>query len=94
MNLNRLNLGHGEGNTSQATEAIIGDDSLYVQQPQVSRIIRFVIYAILFVIEIAGNAIICIIPMCRKRMRTCTYILITKLAVFDIGTTLYLPTSF
>ena len=42
-------------------------------------------------VAIAGNATICIIPMRRKRMRTCTYILITNLAVSDIGTMLCLP---
>lgn len=91
MNLNRLNLSHGDGNASQAPEAITGDASPYVPEPQVSRIIRFVILAILFMVAIAGNATICIIPMRRKRMRTCTYILITNLAVSDIGTMLCLP---
>ena len=63
----------------------------FVPEPQSSRTIRYVIYCIVFIFAIVGNATVCIIPFRHRRMRTCTYFLITNLAVSDIGTMLCLP---
>lgn len=63
----------------------------YVVEPQFSRTIRYVIYCVLFVFAVVGNVTVCIIPFRHRRMRTCTYFLITNLAVSDIGTMLCLP---
>ena len=63
----------------------------FVKEPEISRIIRYAIYVVLFIAAICGNVAVCIIPCRHKRMRTCTYFLITNLAVSDIGTMLCLP---
>ncbi|XP_068702029.1 kappa-type opioid receptor-like [Montipora foliosa] len=93
MDPHHLNTTLSEGNTSQTSDATFGVGShySYVEEPQVSRIIRYVIYAVLFVFAMVGNATVCIIPFRHKRMRNCTYFLVTNLAVSDIGTMLCLP---
>ncbi|XP_078368963.1 RYamide receptor-like [Oculina patagonica] len=78
-----------DGNSSQIPGAQSPYD--YVEEPQFSRIIRYVTYSVLFAFAICGNITVCIIPFRHKRMRTCTYFLITNLAVSDIGTMLCLP---
>ena len=77
-------------NSSQI-RGIVHSMSEFAEEPQFSRIIRYVTYCILFVFAIGGNVTVCIIPFRHKRMRTCTYSLITNLAVSDIGTMLCLP---
>lgn len=76
-------------NSSQTPD--IGPFYDFVEEPEFSRIIRYVIYCVLFVFAICGNVTVCIIPFRHRRMRTCTYFLITNLAVSDIGTMLCLP---
>ncbi|XP_022788207.1 growth hormone secretagogue receptor type 1-like [Stylophora pistillata] len=78
-----------EGNSSQNDIAT----PLYnfVPEPQSSRTIRYIIYCMVFIFAIVGNTTVCIIPFRHRRMRTCTYFLITNLAVSDIGTMLCLP---
>lgn len=78
-----------EVNTSQAPDTAGGNPIL--DEPHFSKIIRYVIYCVLFVFALGGNITVCIIPFRHKRMRTCTYFLITNLAVSDIGTMLCLP---
>jgi len=77
-------------NSSQ-TPANAGGGYTFVVEPHFSNMIRYVIYCLLFVFAIGGNVTVCIIPFRHKRMRTCTYFLITNLAVSDIGTMLCLP---
>ena len=89
MNFSQIN-STSEVNTSQ-TPAVAGGGYGFVDEPHFSKIIRYVIYCVLFVFAICGNVTVCIIPFRHKRMRTCTYFLITNLAVSDIGTMLCLP---
>lgn len=63
----------------------------FVVEPECSRIIRYVVYGVLFIFAICGNFTVCLIPFRHRRMRTCTYSLITNLAVSDLGTMLCLP---
>lgn len=76
-----------ETNISGTTETAY----YFVEEPHFSKIIRYAIYALLFVFAIGGNVTVCIIPFRHQRMRTCTYFLITNLAVSDLGTMLCLP---
>lgn len=90
MNISHINSTAGP-NTSQIPDAASNGAHSFVEEPHFSKIIRYVIYAILFAFAIGGNVTVCIIPFRHKRMRTCTYFLITNLAVSDIGTMLCLP---
>lgn len=78
-------------NISQRGSTPASSALLWIDEPHFSKIIRYVIYCLLFVFAIGGNATVCIIPFRHRRMRTCTYFLITNLAVSDIGTMLCLP---
>lgn len=63
----------------------------YIEEPEISKIIRYVIYAFLFLLAIGGNLAVVSVPLRNKRMRNFTYFLITNLAVSDIGAMLCLP---
>lgn len=91
MNFSQRNSTLGS-NSSQIPPSIASPDYDFVEEPEFSRIIRYVVYGVLFVFAICGNITVCIIPFRHRRMRTCTYFLITNLAVSDIGTMLCLPT--
>ena len=78
-------------NSSQIQPSIASPQYDFVEEPEFSRIIRYVVYGALFIFAICGNFTVCIIPFRHRRMRTCTYSLITNLAVSDIGTMLCLP---
>ncbi|EDO38619.1 predicted protein, partial [Nematostella vectensis] len=56
-----------------------------------SKVVRYVINALLFLFAIVGNITVCLVPVRHRRMRTFTYYLITNLAVSDIFTMLCLP---
>ena len=77
-------------NSSQIQPSIASPRYDFVEEPEFSRIIRYVVYGVLFIFAICGNFTVCIIPFRHRRMRTCTYSLITNLAVSDIGTMLCL----
>ncbi|XP_032235252.2 neuropeptide Y receptor type 2 isoform X1 [Nematostella vectensis] len=63
----------------------------YYQEPYESKVVRYVINALLFLFAIVGNITVCLVPVRHRRMRTFTYYLITNLAVSDIFTMLCLP---
>lgn len=63
----------------------------YADEPEISKIIRYIIYCILFILAVGGNIAVVSVPIRHKRMRNFTYFLITNLAVSDIGTMLCLP---
>ena len=67
-------------NISQGGSTPVSSALLWIDEPHFSKIIRYVIYCLLFVFAIGGNATVCIIPFRHRRMRTCTYFLITNLA--------------
>ena len=60
-------------------------------EPMFSTAIRLILYAIIFILAVGGNALVCYITYRNRRMRTFTYSLITNLAVSDIGSVLCLP---
>lgn len=63
----------------------------YVLEPEISKIFRYVLYSIIFVLALGGNIMVCILPFRHRRMRSFTYCLITNLAVSDVGAMLCLP---
>ena len=91
MKFSQRNLTLGQLNSSQIPPSIASLEYYFVKEPEYSRIIRYVVYGVLFVFAICGNFTVCIIPFRHRRMRTCTYSLITNLAVSDLGTMLCLP---
>ena len=90
MNISQINSTF-EANISRTSETASNGDYYFVEEPYFSKIIRYTIYSLLFAFAVGGNITVCIIPFRHRRMRTCTYFLITNLAVSDLGTMLCLP---
>ena len=51
------------------------------------RIVKLFLYAVIFVVSVVGNALVCIVIIRRRRMRTVTNCFILNLAVADLAIT-------
>ena len=76
---------------SNSTTQPAASGTPYIQETELSKIIRYVLLVIIFVFTVVGNVTVCVIPYTNRRMRTFTYFLITNLAVSDVGGIFYLP---
>ena len=70
----------GAGNNS---EALIDD----TETPAVFKAIKLSLYAIIFLISVIGNTLVCIVVARRRRMRTVTNLFVLNLAVSDLAVT-------
>lgn len=73
--------------TAQSTIAdklSIGDDMWF-------RVLKYTLYAIMFLISLPGNLMVCVIITRRQKMKTITNFLILNLAVSDVLYTIYVP---
>lgn len=88
-----MNTTHVTNITNDTTPSIAlqPPSAQYLNEPEISKIIRYVIYSIIFILAVGGNIAVVSVPIRHKRMRNFTYFLITNLAVSDIGTMLCLP---
>lgn len=68
----------GAGNTS---EALIGET------PAAFKAVKLSLYAIIFIISVIGNTLVCIVVVRRRRMRTVTNLFVLNLAASDLAIT-------
>lgn len=55
------------------------------------RVLKYTLYAIMFLVSLPGNLMVCVIITRRRKMKTITNFLILNLAVSDVLYTLYVP---
>lgn len=77
--VNRTSL-HNLQNAQNSSQALLGETP-------VLKALKLTLYAIIFLISVVGNSLVCIVVARRRRMRTVTNLFVLNLAVSDLAIT-------
>ena len=74
---------------STTTQSTIADESIV--DDMWFRVLKYTLYAIMFLISLPGNLMVCLVITRRQKMKTITNFLILNIAVSDVLYTIYVP---